>query len=90
MPKATDNYSIQVFSSLEKLDQAICKLAKKKNASCNTKAIRNRILSDGTKQKFGEVLLQHEIRVLVTRGVNGLFIYAYDEELRNALLSAVQ
>lgn len=59
-------------------------------ASYNAKATRNRTLSDGTKQKFGEVLLQHEVRVLMTRGVNGLFIYAYDEELRNALLSSVQ
>ena len=59
-------------------------------SSCNAKATRNRTLSDGTKQKFGEILLQHEVRVLMTRGVNGLFIYAYDEELRNALLSSVQ
>ncbi len=59
-------------------------------ASCNAKAIRNRTLSDGTKHKFGEILLQHEVRVLMTRGVNGLFIYACDEELRKALLSAVQ
>ena len=30
-------------------------------------------------------MLQHEVRVLMTRGVNGLYIYACDEELRNAL-----
>lgn len=60
------------------------------DASCNAKAVRNRTLSDGSKQKFGEILLQHEVRVLMTRGVNGLYIYACDEELRKALLSAVQ
>jgi len=47
-------------------------------------------LSDGTKKKFGEELLRHEVRVLMTRGVNGLFIYACDEELRKALLAAVE
>ena len=60
------------------------------DASCNTKAVRNRTLLDGTKQKFGELLLQHEVRVLMTRGVNGLYIYACDEELRKALFSAVK
>lgn len=29
--------------------------------SCNTKAVRNRILSDGSKKKLGEILLQHEV-----------------------------
>ena len=59
-------------------------------ASYNTKAIRNRTLSDGTKRKFGERLLQHEIRVLMTRGVNGLYIYACDDQLREALLRAAK
>lgn len=58
------------------------------SASCNTKAVRNRTLSDGTKQKFGETLIQHEVRVLMTRGVEGLFIYACDKELREALMDA--
>ncbi|MCI8485870.1 MAG: DUF2075 domain-containing protein [Clostridia bacterium] len=53
--------------------------------SCNEKAIRNRTLSDGTSQKFGEELLRHEVRVLMTRGVNGLYIYACDDELRTQL-----
>lgn len=57
-------------------------------ASYNAKAVRNRTLSDGTKKKYGELLLQHEVRVLMTRGVNGLYIYACDEELRNALRQA--
>lgn len=59
-------------------------------ASCNEKAVRNRTLSDGTKQKFGETLIQHEVRVLMTRGVEGLYIYACDEELRKALLDAAK
>ena len=58
------------------------------SASCNDKAIRNRTLSNGTKQKFGEMLIQHEVRVLMTRGVNGMFIYACDPELRSALKEA--
>ena len=56
--------------------------------SHNDKAIRNRTLSDGTKHKFGEKLIQHEVRVLMTRGVNGMYIYACDPELRVALLKA--
>lgn len=56
--------------------------------SRNKKAIQNRTLSDGSKEKFGEILIQHEVRVLMTRGVNGLYIYACDEELRKALKDA--
>ena len=52
------------------------------------KMTQNRTLSDGTKKKFGETLIQHEVRVLMTRGVEGLFIYACDKELREALLAA--
>ncbi len=59
-------------------------------ASCNKRAIRNRTLSDKSKQKFGETLIQHEVRVLMTRGVEGLYIYACDDELREALLNAVK
>lgn len=58
--------------------------------SCNEKAVRNRTLSDGKKQKFGEMLLQHEVRVLMTRGVNGMYIYACDPELRKALMEAAK
>ncbi len=54
------------------------------------KMIQNRTLSDGTKKQFGETLIQHEVRVLMTRGVEGLYIYAYDQELREALLAASQ
>lgn len=59
-------------------------------ASKNEKAVRNRTLSDGTKQKFGETLIQHEVRVLMTRGVNGMYIYACDPELRATLLEAAK
>ena len=60
------------------------------SASHNDKAVRNRTLSDGTKQKFGEMLIQHEVRVLMTRGVNGMYIYACDPELQKALLEAAK
>ena len=59
-------------------------------ASFNKKATRNRTLSDNSKQKFGETLIQHEVRVLMTRGVEGLYIYACDDELREALLNAAK
>lgn len=55
------------------------------SASYNEKAIRNRTLADGTKEKYGEMLIQHEVRVLMTRGVKGLYIYACDDALRNEL-----
>ncbi len=54
------------------------------------KMTQNRTLSDGTKKQFGETLIQHEVRVLMTRGVEGLYVYAYDKELREALLAASQ
>ncbi|ERH35123.1 hypothetical protein SEQU_07525 [Staphylococcus equorum UMC-CNS-924] len=59
-----------------------------KDSSENSKAIQNRTLSDNTKQDFAEMLLQNELNVLITRGINGLFIYAVDDELRSALKEA--
>lgn len=59
-------------------------------ASKNEKATRNRTLSDGTHKKFGEELLKHELRVLMTRGVNGLYIYACDEKLRKQLKNCMK
>ena len=53
--------------------------------SKNDRATQKRTLSDDSKQSFGEILIQHELRVLMTRGVKGLYIYACDEELRNVL-----
>lgn len=59
-----------------------------KDSSENSKAIQNRTLSDNTKQNFAEMLLQNELNVLMTRGINGLYIYAVDDELRSALKEA--
>lgn len=56
----------------------------------STFKIRNRTLSDGSKQQFGETLLRHEVRALMTRGVEGLYIYACDDELQQALLDAAK
>lgn len=56
--------------------------------SKDEKAVRNRTLSDGTKNSFGEMLIQHAVRVLMTRGVNGLYIYACNPALRHALKEA--
>ena len=58
--------------------------------SYDNKAVRKRTLSDGTKKSFGEELIQHAVRVLMTRGVNGLYIYACDPALRNALKAAAK
>lgn len=54
-------------------------------ASCNVKATRKRTLSDGTKRSFGETFIRNEVKVLMTRGVKGLYIYACDDALREAL-----
>lgn len=60
------------------------------SASCNEKAIRNRTLADGTRMKFGETLLKNELNVLLTRGVNGLYLFAVDKELQKALKEALR
>lgn len=57
------------------------------SASANTNAVQNRTLKSGDKQKVYEELLPNELHVLLTRGVNGLYIYAVDEGLRNALIN---
>ncbi len=54
--------------------------------SKNEKAVRNRTLSDGRKEKFGERLLKNELNVLLTRGVKGLYIYAVDPALQEELM----
>ena len=53
----------------------------------NEKVTRQRTLKDGTKDRFGEMLIRNEVKVLMSRGVSGLYIYAYDEKLRDALKS---
>ena len=57
-------------------------------SSANKKATRRRTLEDGSKQYFSETLLKNELNVLLTRGVNGLYIYAVDNQLREALKKA--
>lgn len=54
--------------------------------SCNRKATQYRTMPDGSKKKFGEEFLRNELNVLMKRGVNGLYIYACDNELRKKLL----
>ena len=55
------------------------------SASSNKKATNKRTLSDGTHVSFGKEFLKNELGVLLTRGVNGLYIYACDEQLREVL-----
>ena len=55
----------------------------------NRKATNSKKTSLGT-INFSEELLKHELRVLLTRGVNGLYIYACDPNLNNALKKAVE
>ncbi len=59
-----------------------------KNKSKNNKATQNRTMADNSKQNFAEELLKNELNVLITRGINGLYLYAVDKELQNALLRA--
>lgn len=59
-------------------------------SSANKKATRQRTLNDGTKKYFSEMLLKNELNVLLTRGVNGLYIYAVDDQLREALKKAAK
>lgn len=52
--------------------------------------IGNRTLQDGTVVNVTNTISQHELRVLMTRGTRGLYIYACDDDLREALLDAVK
>lgn len=58
--------------------------------SKNKGAVQNRKLENGEKVNFGQTLLKNELNVLLTRGVNGLYIYAVDEELQGALKKALE
>ena len=53
--------------------------------SKNEKAKRKRTLSNNTKASFGDFFIRNEVKVLLTRGVKGLYIYACDPNLRDAL-----
>ncbi|AZA09893.1 DUF2075 domain-containing protein [Corynebacterium pseudopelargi] len=54
--------------------------------SCNQAATNKRTFQDGKKHNLALSLLRNELNVLMTRGVHGLYIYAVDEQLREALL----
>ncbi|HEM3692216.1 TPA: DUF2075 domain-containing protein, partial [Streptococcus suis] len=56
------------------------------NESKNKHATQRRTFSNNEKRHVSEELIQNELNVLLTRGVNGLYIYAVDEQLRNKLL----
>ena len=57
--------------------------------SKNKSAVQNRKLESGEMINYGETLLRNELNVLLTRGVNGLYVYAVDEELQSALKKAI-
>lgn len=50
----------------------------------------NRTLADGTAVNVTKTISRNELRVLLTRGTKGLFIYACDNDLRKALKRAVK
>lgn len=57
-------------------------------AHANKDANQKRTLQSGEKRSFAEKLIRNELNVLLTRGVHGLYIYAVDPELREALKKA--
>lgn len=57
-------------------------------SSQNKNAIRKRTLDNDQKVYVSDELLSNELNVLLTRGVNGLYIYAVDDELRRVLCNA--
>ena len=61
------------------------KIKHEPSESMNDRAIRRRTLQDGSMKSFADKFLRHELGVLLSRGVNGLYIYACDEQLREAL-----
>lgn len=58
------------------------------SASKNKKATTKRTFKNKEKVDVSDTLLKNELNVLLTRGVNGLYIYAVDLQLRNALWDA--
>lgn len=61
-----------------------------RTASKNRKATQQRTLKDGSKKVLSDELLRNELNVLLTRGVNGLYIYAVDEQLQQVLTSMME
>lgn len=70
-----------------KWDETKQKIYFDREASCNKGAKNRRTLSDDTKAYLSDELLHNELNVLLTRGVNGLYIFAVDEPLRRQLLA---
>ncbi|MCT3524573.1 DUF2075 domain-containing protein [Latilactobacillus curvatus] len=60
-----------------------------KTASENSKAIQRRTLKNGKPKDVSKDMLRNELNVLLSRGVNGLYIYAVDDELRAALKKGI-
>lgn len=58
-------------------------------AHANKDANQKRTLQSWEKRSFAEKLIRNELNVLLTRGVHGLYIYAVDPELREALKKAM-
>ncbi len=58
-----------------------------RTASKNKKATQKRTLKNG-KAYLSDTLLKNELNVLLTRGVNGLYLYAVDEALQEKLMEA--
>lgn len=63
-------------------DGKICFDASKKKTK---NMVNRRTLKNGDKINVTDYLIKNEVRILMTRGVDGLFIYACDRELREAL-----
>src|SRR5699024_2415097 len=63
------------------------KLVFDREASHNKKATQRRTLKQG-KEYLADTLLKNELNVLLTRGVNGLYLYAVDPQLQEVLLQA--
>lgn len=51
---------------------------------------QNKNAPSGAKAKVADTLSQHELRVLLTRGTQGLYLYIYDDDLRNAIKDSLK
>lgn len=58
------------------------------SASKNKNVTQRRTLQNKQKIDISSNLLKNELNVLMTRGIHGLYIYAVDEQLREALMAA--
>lgn len=67
-------------------DKVNKKILIKGHESKNGKVTSRRTLKNGNSIDVSDYLVQHELRVLMTRGVKGMYIYAVDDDLREELL----